>query len=108
MCCCGCTALQDNCGTIIQEFASRVLCLKPKEEIDPGGADKLKAKKQSSLLDVESVRENTACSRHLIFYFCSINLSFKMPCSPFRLTEEHAEGIGQVLRHCSGSCSAGI
>lgn len=55
--CCSCTALQDNYWTIIQEFASRVLCLKPKEEIDPGGADKLKAKKQSSLLGVESLRE---------------------------------------------------
>lgn len=31
--------------------------MKPEEEIDPDGADKLKAKKQSSLLNAQSLRE---------------------------------------------------
>lgn len=58
MCWCRCTALQDNYWTILQELDSRVLCLKPKEEINPDGANKLKAKKKSSLPSAESLKEN--------------------------------------------------
>lgn len=67
MCWCRCTALRDNYWTVIQEFDSRVLCLKPKEEIDTDGADKLKAKKQSSLLNVKSLREKQQTFAILLF-----------------------------------------
>lgn len=41
--------------------------------------------------------------RPLLFYFCSVNISFQMPCSPLILSEEGAGGVVQVLRCGSAS-----
>lgn len=40
-------------------------------------------------------------SRHLLFYFCSVDISFKMPCSPFRLTEERTRALPGGIVKCS-------
>lgn len=106
MCWGRCTALQDNYWPVIQEFDSGVLRLKPEEEIDPDGADKLKVKKQSSLLNAQSLRE-----KQHTFALLLLQCKYKYKVQNALLsiqTEERAGGIVQVLGHYSGSCRSPV